>query len=320
MKAIGGYPELELKKGEHYHKDALKLNTARNCLEYILYTRNYRTVYIPYYTCEAVLEPFLKLGTEYRFYHINKDFEPLNLPDLKEGEAFLYTNYFGLKDNCVKQLANHYGQCLIVDNAQAFFDMPIIGIDTFYSARKFFGVPDGAYLYTDKTTEEYLGCEIEQATSYERMTALLKRIDLSAEQGFKNFKAIEEQLSGQNIKKMSKLTDAILRSIDYDSVRNRRRENYKALYWDLFKKNKETTLQIEDNAVPLAYPFQTESQSLRQYLINNKIYVPMYWPNVIKGCDPDSLEYKLGKEIIPLPVDQRYGENDMKRIIRIINN
>ena len=46
----------------------------------------------------------------------------------------------------------------------------------------------------------------------------------------------------------------------------------------------------------------------------------MYWPNVIKGCDPDSLEYKLGKEIIPLPVDQRYGENDMKRIIRIINN
>lgn len=320
MKAIGGYPELELKKGEHYHKDALKLNTARNCLGYILYTRNYRTVYIPYYTCEAVLEPFLKLGTEYRFYHINKDFEPLNLPDLKEGEAFLYTNYFGLKDNCVKQLANHYGQCLIVDNAQAFFDMPIIGIDTFYSARKFFGVPDGAYLYTDKTTEEYLGCEIEQATSYERMTALLKRIDLSAEQGFKNFKAIEEQLSGQNIKKMSKLTDAILRSIDYDSVRNRRRENYKALYWDLFKKNKETTLQIEDNAVPLAYPFQTESQSLRQYLINNKIYVPMYWPNVIKGCDPDSLEYKLGKEIIPLPVDQRYGENDMKRIIRIINN
>ncbi len=35
MDAIGGYFELELRKGEHYHKDALKLNTARNCFEYV---------------------------------------------------------------------------------------------------------------------------------------------------------------------------------------------------------------------------------------------------------------------------------------------
>lgn len=34
-KAIGGYFELELRKGEHYHKDALRLNTARNCFEYV---------------------------------------------------------------------------------------------------------------------------------------------------------------------------------------------------------------------------------------------------------------------------------------------
>ena len=35
--AIGGYFELELSKGEHYHKGALRLNTARNCLESLLY-------------------------------------------------------------------------------------------------------------------------------------------------------------------------------------------------------------------------------------------------------------------------------------------
>ena len=36
MEAIGGYFELELQQGEEYHKDALRLNTARNCFEYIL--------------------------------------------------------------------------------------------------------------------------------------------------------------------------------------------------------------------------------------------------------------------------------------------
>ena len=38
MKTIGGYFELELKKNEEYHKDALSLNTGRNALEYILKT------------------------------------------------------------------------------------------------------------------------------------------------------------------------------------------------------------------------------------------------------------------------------------------
>ena len=35
MKEIGGYFELELHKGGHYHPDALYLNTGRNCFEYI---------------------------------------------------------------------------------------------------------------------------------------------------------------------------------------------------------------------------------------------------------------------------------------------
>ena len=34
--AIGGYFELELRNGAYYHKDAIRLNTARNCFEYIL--------------------------------------------------------------------------------------------------------------------------------------------------------------------------------------------------------------------------------------------------------------------------------------------
>lgn len=42
MKEIGGYFELELHKGGHYHPDALHLNTGRNCFEYILRAKGYK--------------------------------------------------------------------------------------------------------------------------------------------------------------------------------------------------------------------------------------------------------------------------------------
>ena len=65
QKAIGGYFELELPKGEEYHKSALSLNSARNCFEYILRVRKYKKVYLPYYTCEVILEPLKKLNIQY---------------------------------------------------------------------------------------------------------------------------------------------------------------------------------------------------------------------------------------------------------------
>lgn len=320
MKAIGGYPELELRKGKHYHEGALMLNTARNCLEYILLARQYRKVYVPYYTCDAVLEPFSKPSlqqTKTESYHITEELKPARLPELDDGEAFLYTNYFGLMQDTVEELAMIYGNRLIVDNSQAFFDTPHPGIDTFYSARKFFGVPDGAYLYTDAVIEGNNGSEIETDMSFERMGALLKRIDLGAEGGYSDFQVIEGNLCLQPIKKMSRLTEAILCSIDYEQVKKCRRQNYMTLNTALCERNG-MELKCNAKSVPLCYPLLDASSSLRQYLIAEKIFAPTYWPNVFKWCGHTTVEYRLAEEIIPLPIDQRYGREDMKRIISTI--
>ena len=320
MKAIGGYPELELRKGEHYHKDAIKLNTARNCLEYILLTREYRKVYLPYYTCEAIFEPFRKQqnNPQIEFYHINKNLEPFSLPRLNEGEAFLYTNYFGLKQDTVEMLAERYNEKLIVDNSQAFYALPIPGIDTFYSPRKFVGVPDGAYLYTDRSISDYFGGNIEMDESSDRLAALVKRIEHGAEAGYEDFVNIEKSLEFQPIKKMSKLTEALLCSIDYEVIKTKRRDNYLRLYWD-FHKQLDFGFKLRMDAVPLCYPYLATSPGLRDILIRNKIFVPTYWPNVITECDKETIEYKYTNELIPLPIGQNYNDTDMDRIIRIIN-
>lgn len=314
MEAIGGYFSLELPLREEYHKDAIKLNTGRNCLEYILRARKYKKVYIPYYTCEAVMEPINKLGIPYEFYHIDIHFEIRDRFTLKDEEALLYTNYFGLKQRYVVQLAEKTGNRLIVDNTQAFYAKPIAGIDTFYTCRKFFGVADGAYLYTDKLLDE----EFELDESYDRMAHLLKRIDLSAEQGFADFRKVDDVLNKQSIRRMSKLTQRIMQSIDYETAAKKRRENYQMLH-EVFGEENKLQLSLDEDAIPMVYPFLAPIKGLREKLIENKVFVARYWPNVLEWTTKDDIEYLLAYQMQPLPIDQRYGKGDMKHIIDLIN-
>ena len=300
--AIGGYFELELRKGEHYHKNALRLNTARNCFEYILRARKYTKVYIPYYTCEVMLEPLKKCNVDYVFYHINEQLEPVESYQLQPTEAFLYTNYYGLKQRCVERLAKEYGKQLIVDNAQAFFAEPLEGIDTFYSARKFFGVADGAYLYTDA----HLDIEFEQDQSFQRMSHLLIRADVGAEAGYGEFRRNDDSLIDNPIRLMSNLTEKVLCSIDYESAKQLRRSNYMLLDERLSAKNG-IHLTLDEDAVPMVYPYLTDDATLRQRLIANCIYVATYWPNVEGNLK--NYEAQLKENLIPLPISQNYELN-----------
>lgn len=310
MKPIGGYFELELERGEHYHKSALKLNTARNCFEYVLRAKNYKKVYIPYYTCAVMLEPIERLNIEFEFYNIDEELNPLFSKSLQNQEALLYTNYFGLKQKTVEMLASKYKNNLIVDNVQAFFEKPLKGIDTFYSARKFLGVSDGAYLYTNS----YLVEVFEEDKSYNRVSHLINRIECSAEEAYSEFVRNDNSLIGNPIRRMSKLTEAILKSINYQNIKLKRINNYDILEQHLKKLNL-LKLNLLDQSVPMVYPFISSDKSLRKKLIANKIYVATYWKNVLNWTCHNQLEHNLVEQLIPLPIDQRYSRKDMLKIV-----
>ena len=310
---IGGYFSLELPLHEEYHKDAIKLNTGRNCLEYILRARRYDKVYIPYYTCEVVLEPLQKLGIAYEFYHINIHLEIQDEICLKANEALLYTNYYGLKQRYVEKLAAKYGRQLIVDNTQAFYDRPAKGVCTFNTCRKFFGVSDGAYLYCDERLDE----EFSQDVSYDHTTFLTKRIDLGAEAGFVDYRKQDDGMVGQPIKRMSNFTERMMQSIDYQSIAAKRRANYEYLHASLGAENN-LVLPLDEDTVPMVYPYFVLVKGLREKLIENKIFVARYWPNVLEWTTKDDIENLLTFQMVPLPIDQRYGEEEMNYIISII--
>lgn len=314
MKPIGGYFELELPQRSEYHSTAIALNTGRNALEYILRARGYKHVYLPYYSCEVLLEPFRKLGVDYTFYHIDERLEIAAPMTLGDGDALLFINYYGLKHDYCEALVARYGKRLIVDNTQAFYALPTNGIDTFYSCRKFFGVADGAYLYCDQP----LNMELEQDQSWQRMDYLLKRADISAEAAYADFRAQSEKLKDNPIRRMSHLTHRIMASIDYKQAATRRRENFAFLDEALKGKNR-ISLPLADDAVPMVYPFLTDDDGLRQRLIENKIFVAQYWPNVLDWCEKGYTDHQLTKQLLPLPVDQRYGTEEMFFIYKIIN-
>lgn len=313
---MGGYFELELPKmsKSQHSVDAIKLNSARNSLEYILEVNRPKRVYIPYYTCDAILEPFGNTGVKYEYYHVDENLEVVDPPVLHDGELFLYTNYFGIKDVYTKLLADQYGKNLIVDASQAFFYNPT-GIEkVFYSPRKFFGVSDGGLLVTD----EKLSRVLETDTSNGRMSHLLKRLELSPEEGYRDFKQNDDSLQNMPIMQMSQITQKVLRTIDYAHVADIRKTNFHQLHKALGGTNK---LSITtDDAVPMVYPYLADNaEKIREVLINHRIFVAMYWPNVFSWCSENDVETYLARNILPLPIDQRYGAEEMKRIVEVIN-
>lgn len=150
------------------------------------------------------------------------------------------------------------------------------------------------------------------------MQHLLQRIDESAESAYIIFKQNDTSLDNQPIKLMSKLTEKLLQNIDYQYAQQVRSKNYQILHRVLSSSNI-LNLNFQEDSVPMAYPYLTNDKTLRRVLIDNKIFVAKYWPNVLEWCTKDLLEYNLAENLIPIAIDQRYNENDMNRILSILN-
>ena len=315
MKEIGGYFSLELSSvGNMPHFEGVLLNTGRNALEYILRTMlpNVSKLYLPYFTCDTVLEALKKTKIPYEFYSINSNLELSNLPLWKESEYLLYTNYYGIKDAYVHKLDEIYPDQLIVDNAQALY-CPSTK-KSLYSPRKYVGIPDGGIAFTDKPLLDIT--EIDY--SHDRISHLLKRIDLGATEGYADFRTNSALLKNQPIKRMSNLTQSLIGSVNFEDIKDRRRRNFSILHAALGKSNNLIIPDMESFACPLVYPYFAEEETLKNKLIEKKIFVATYWPNVLEWCKEDTLEYQLANRIIAIPIDQRYGEKEMNYIINNI--
>lgn len=310
MKEIGGYLELDHLVNKPYYENLVELNTGRNALLYLVKAKKIKKIYIPYFLCSSVSGLLIKENIDFEYYHINGNFLPIFEKELEHDEYLYIVNYYGqISDSMILDYKTKFNN-VIFDYVQSFFQRPISNIDTIYSCRKFFGVPDGSYLSTESRLDENL--ELGQSSS--RMEHILGRFEGQASDYYNEFKNNDESFKKLPIQKMSTLTRNILGAIDYDKILESRNRNYKYLHNELAHKN---ILKLKLSEGPFAYPYYVKNGiQIRKKLAKKKIYIPTLWPNVLKENSRESIEYKYASNILPLPCDQRYSINDMKILLR----
>lgn len=296
---IGGYIEFPDFTGNMLHEGAISLNSARNCLAYLIEAKNITRICLPQFLCAAVEQICKKYEVRVRYYSIGYDFLPKELK--KDEDEWLYlVNYYGQLDNSIIEKYKKTYDKLIVDNAQAYFQMPLENVDTIYTCRKFFGVPDGAFLYTDTHIQRAL----EQDRSSKRMEHLLGRYEQSAGEYYSSYIQNENIFESLPLMKMSKLTCNLLHGIDYEAAKSAREQNFSFLQRTFSKINR-LTLKVPQGA--FMYPlYAAGGMEIRKRLQSKGIYIPVLWPDVLKLCDRTEPEYDMAENILPLPCDQRY--------------
>ena len=308
MKEIGGYIELDSYTLPMLHEGTIALNCGRNALAYLINKKGIKKILLPKFLCASVSDTCKKSNISVRYYNIGWNFLPDDL-DVMPDEWVYIVNYYGqISNEKIILLKNKYKK-IIVDNSQAYFQNPIEGIDTLYTCRKFFGVSDGAFLYTDDRNVDDLPID----ESYKRMTYLLGRYERTASEFYNEYSLNNELFANEPIKRMSKLTCNLLHAIDYKSVEKSRTNNFIILHETLHKYNL-LNLMLPKGAY--MYPlYVSNGPAIREILQRKKIYIPILWPNVLNTCAEGESEYDMANNILPLPVDQRYGSEDMYFLI-----
>jgi hypothetical protein len=311
MGSIGGYLGLGPTNVPSPHQGAIALDLGRHALELILCARRHRRLLAPRYTCEVLAPTIHAAGVEVVLYDLDKRLDPV-LPagPLAPTDALLYTNYFGLKHATVQNLAATVPH-LILDNVQDFYGAIPHGVDAFVSCRKFFGVPDGSYLHCEAARDKVLA----PADPIGRWAHLLVAADRGSEAGFPLYQEHECRLADAPVRGMSHLTAQVMNGIDHAQVMAARRHNRDRLHAALQDLNR---LPIDPAAatIPMVYPFLSDDgPDLRERLQVARIYTARYWPGLLAPLTPSDGGHRFTDEVIFLPVDQRYGAEEMDRMI-----
>lgn len=330
-KVIGGEFKIELISSIKYKESILPKakeyasgRTALHAILEVLKSDGYNNIYIPDYLCQSILLPIHNLEMEYTFYHINDELLPEIAPQLfKAKSSILFINYFGLIDlsNSIANVRRDSDAKIIIDDVQNYFDDTNIDFDfRFTSLRKWFPVPDGAYVYgKDNLLMRMKAYEKEgEFSKYKYAGNLLKNFDyiIGDKIALELIEKGEYLIDKEYLVKPSECSREIFNTIDYNVVSKIRRNNARLLHNGLDKLGVKHL--YADEAVPLFIPiFIKNRDDLRKEFFKKNIFCPIHWPKINSIMNSYNTVYDTELSLI---CDQRYGENEMKAQLEILEN
>lgn len=247
------------------------------------------------------------------------------------------------------------GICIMEDVTQSYY-LESAGMEADYcvgSLRKWYAVPDGGFVASD---EELPGDELALDEEFARKKEALlrdkweymhgqmeheKRQALKAEYLRKNRETESWLDEHTGINAVSEDGAYILSGINEKECESRRKENSRYLHehvggrtqivpvFDRERTDEKTVGTSRDklsdgsvwDAAPLYYPVYAEDRDdLQKYLALRGVYAPTLWPVGTENKDVLSQEERyIYEHILALPIDQRYGTREMKRVVEVLD-
>ena len=316
--AIGGYLSLEIgaiKKPLHPNK--ICLQSARAALISVLNQSPFKAIYLPVYICETVVDAVKMAGVDILWYQLTNQLNIKEEVQLKPNECILLVNYFGLWTSAINKAVKNFKRSqIIVDCSQAVYAPPIPGVRaTIYSPRKYFGVPDGGWLVSERKFDTP---KCRDQDSINRANHLLVRIEEGAEAGYRAYQEAELSLANQPPKEMSRFTQRLLAAVDYQKVKEQRLRNFHYLL-SRIDQAKLFMPYASSTDVPLCLPYRTTAANARAALQDLKIFIPTFWLDACSRLTAKQSE-KWVRGLLPLPLDQRYSQREMDRLLNALES
>ena len=309
--------------------NAASLANGRCALLVLIGLLKPRRVWLPAYLCPSIIAAVERSGVPIRYFATDYDLQvvPGALSDAGPGDLVDIIDYFGFPaDRALMQQVRDAGAWLLEDACQGMLTRGVGRTADFmlFTPRKFVGIPDAGILISNRDDVDLRHVNLEPPPPHWWMltfsAAILRReFDLYGgdKLWFTQYQALEEDMPLGPFA-MSDMSRMLLTSaFDYADISRKRIDNYAILAEAL------ADLALypnrSDDVVPLGFPVRLANRDeVRSVLYAHDIYPPVHWP--FPGILPDEFteSYRLQRNIMMLPCDQRCGPDDMRRMIDLI--
>lgn len=297
---------------------------------------------LPIYTCDSVVSPFIRKGYKVEFYDVEigltldwaKVEESISLyhPDL-----ILFHSYFGFDSlGAIREHTESIrsrGITIIEDITHSLFSGSgkIEADYQIASLRKWIGIPDGGLanaLYNDfklphsKHQKEMAALSLEALHEKYRYTQNMRGD--SKKKYRTSISESEKMLDDDNeFYFMSEASKMIICNTDFEYIKTIRRANYEYMLSEIKQIDFLTPVfpELPQSVVPLFLPVYVgaDRSKLRNYFIENEVYMPVHWgvPEFFEDRLTGNAKY-ICNHILSIPIDQRYSIVEMKRIADLL--
>lgn len=301
---------------------------------------------MPAYMCDSVFQPFRHRDWELIFYSVDRELETAGEEIFRlalendAGLVFIHP-YYGT-DTCRGlrgQLSaiRRSGVMVMEDVTQSYY-LEETGKNADFvvgSLRKWYAVPEGGFVASNLPLASELLLDGEDYAK-ERLIPLVQKWEyLRAEELTEEERQSrkEEFLAGnrsweaeldryEGVRSMSRLTARILSEIDEEAAKQARVENYSYLYEKISGMKRIWPILLKEKGeAPLYFPvYVKERDELQRFLGQRGVYAPVLWP--VSEQNRDELrgdETYIYEHMLALPIDQRYGKEQMEQIVQVLN-